>query len=306
MSEITECSEIEQFLAWLTVERGRSPRTITGYRSDLHAYVSWLETQSKALGDATVNDIDGYLNELRRQELAGASIARKRSAIRGLHRFLLDEELADDDPASNAAEAPIASRLPKALAQSDIEGLLDGVNGEDPLSRRDRALLELLYGTGARVSELTSLDLDDLAFDDGLLRLLGKGDKERLVPIGRSAQRSLASWLEPGGRPLLVAGAGRTEQRALFLNQRGGRLSRQGAHLVVSSRARRAGIHGHVSPHMLRHSCATHMLAHGADVRVVQELLGHASVATTQIYTKITAEHLRSAYEAAHPRASRS
>jgi integrase/recombinase XerD len=167
-------------------------------------------------------------------------------------------------------------------------------------------VLELLYATGARISEVVGLNLEDLAYDDGLLRVVGKGDKERLVPVGRTAQRAIASWLEPAGRARLLTAAGgstRGDLRALFVNQRGARLSRQGAHLAVQRRAIAAGIERAVSPHVLRHSCATHMLAHGADVRIVQELLGHASVATTQLYTKVSSDHLRKAYVAAHPRA---
>jgi integrase/recombinase XerD len=192
------------------------------------------------------------------------------------------------------------------LSEDQVTTLIDGISGDDPLSLRDRAIFELLYGTGARVSEVVDLDLSDLAYDDGLLRLVGKGDKERLVPIGRAAQTSLARWVGPQGRDRLRDGASarRADLQALFLNQRGHRISRQGIHLMVKKRAISAGLTAPVSPHVLRHSCATHMLAHGADVRVVQELLGHASVATTQIYTKVGSEHLAAAYRAAHPRAA--
>jgi integrase/recombinase XerD len=225
--------------------------------------------------------------------------------MRGLYRFLADEGITSEDPTTTTGALRVPARLPKALSEPEVVGLLDGISGSDPLSLRDRALLELLYGTGARVSEVVSLELEDLAYDEGLLRVVGKGDKERLVPLGRGAQEALAAWLAPGGRALLLGdgGGGRGEGRALFVNQRGRRLSRQGAHLVVQRRARAAGIDRVVSPHILRHSCATHMLAHGADVRIVQELLGHASVATTQLYTKVSDEHLRQAYAEAHPRA---
>ena len=306
VSDPAHGTEVEQFLIWLTIERGRSPRTVASYSADLRSYEESLEERGISLAQATPADVDRHLDRLRARGLSGATIARARSSVRGLHRFMFDEGLAAHDPAARAAEAPIPRRLPKALNQDDVIELLDGVNGDDALSRRDRAILELLYGTGARVSEITSLDLDDLAFDDGLLRVLGKGDKERLVPIGRAAQASLSRWLEPPGRPSVIASTSRGDARALFLNQRGGRISRQGVDLLVSTRAARAGIPGRVSPHVLRHSCATHMLERGADVRVVQELLGHASVATTQLYTKVTTEHLRHAYEEAHPRARRS
>lgn len=293
------------FLDWLTVERGRSARTIDGYRRDLEAYEEGLGDRGRSLKTATPEDVDRHLARLRAEGKAPASIARARSAIRGLHRFLLDEGQASEDPTRSAPVVRIPSRVPKALPEEQVVALIDGIDGDDPLSLRDRAILELLYGTGARVSEVTSLNLGDLAFDDGLLRITGKGDKERLVPVGRSAQESLGRWCSPQGRDRLLAEpTSRDDLGALFLNQRGHRISRQGVHLLVVNRARRAGISGAVSPHVLRHSCATHMLAHGADVRVVQELLGHASVATTQLYTKVNPEHLQRAYRASHPRAS--
>ena len=297
-------SPISGFLDWLTVEKGRSARTIESYRRDLAAYESSLAARGVPVLAALPIDVDKHLSDLRRAGLAPASVARARSSIRGLHRFLLDEGESAGDPSRNAPAIRVPSRVPKALSEETVIDLLDGIAGDDPLSLRDRAVLERLYGTGARVSEITALDLGDLAFDDGLLRVTGKGDKERLVPVGRSAASALGRWCAPGARDSLVGGsASRDDQSALFVNQRGRRISRQGVHLLVSTRARRAGISSPVSPHVLRHSCATHMLAHGADVRVVQELLGHASVATTQLYTKVNPEHLHTAYRSAHPRA---
>jgi integrase/recombinase XerD len=190
------------------------------------------------------------------------------------------------------------------LSEDTISSLIDGISGVDPLSRRDRAIVELLYATGARVSEICRLDLNDLNYDNGLLRLIGKGDKERLVPIGRSAQAALAAWLEHEGRQALIeTSKHRGDAAAVFINTRGKRLSRQALHHLLVERGRAAGIEQGLSPHTLRHSCATHMVAHGADIRVVQELLGHASVTTTQIYTKVSIDQIRSAYEKAHPRA---
>jgi integrase/recombinase XerD len=179
------------------------------------------------------------------------------------------------------------------------------VVGEGPLVLRDRALLELLYGTGARISEMVGLDLTDLAADDGLVRLYGKGSKERLAPMGGAAARAMAAWLSPDGRDKVAPKKWRRrgDAEAVFLNARGGRIGRNGAYGIVMRYAEKAGLGDAVSPHVLRHSCATHMLAHGADIRVVQELLGHVSIATTQLYTKVSPEHLRAAYEAAHPRA---
>jgi integrase/recombinase XerD len=182
---------------------------------------------------------------------------------------------------------------------------LDSITGSEPVDRRDLALLELLYGTGARVSEVVGLRLGDVDLDGGLVRLFGKGSKERIVPLGRPAARALADWFDPGGRPNLVPGHWRSRDAAdaVFLNQRGGRLTRQGAWLILDGRARLVGLSARMSPHVLRHSCATHMLDHGADLRAVQELLGHASISTTQVYTKVSNERLWDAYDAAHPRA---
>jgi integrase/recombinase XerD len=296
---------IESFLDWMRVEKGRSPRTIASYSHDLASFSATLLNRKVSLLDAGPSDIDAHLAMLRTQGRSSASIARARSSVRGLYRFLTEEGEIIQDPSSTAAPIKVPSRLPKALSEEDATWLLESVAGDDPLSLRDRAILELLYGTGARVSEVVDLDLGDMNYDDGLLRLVGKGDKERLVPIGRAAQEALGRWLAPPGRPSFAEGVqgARLDLRALFLNRQGRRLSRQGIHLVVSERATRAGISAPVSPHALRHSCATHMLAHGADVRVVQELLGHASVATTQLYTKVSGEHLHAAYLEAHPRA---
>jgi integrase/recombinase XerD len=297
-------TEIERFLDFLLIERGRSPKTIRSYRSDLVAFDTYLGATQVSIPSATPAEIDSYLEYLRARGLAAASVARSRSSIRGLYQFLVDEGHATADPSSRIASIRIPSRLPKALREDQVAALIDGVNGDDPLSLRDRALLELLYGTGARVTEVVDLDLDALAYDEGLLRVRGKGDKERLVPVGRATQAALARWLSHEGRDRLVKSSdGRAADGAVFVNTKGRRITRQGIHLMVSTRARRTGLTTAVSPHILRHSCATHMLAHGADVRVVQELLGHASVATTQLYTKVTTEHLVRAYRDAHPRA---
>jgi len=218
---------------------------------------------------------------------------------------MVDEGTAASDPTGDVDGSRIPQRLPKALSEEEMARLLDAVVGTDGAARRDRALLELLYGTGARISEAVGLDLADLAGAEGLVRLYGKGAKERLVPLGRYATEALADWLGPNGRPTLAPRQWRRrgDAEAVFLNARGGRLSRQGAYGVVRRHAAAAGLADRVSPHVLRHSCATHMLARGADIRVVQELLGHASIATTQLYTKVSPEHLRAAYESAHPRA---
>lgn len=296
---------MEAFAAWLLTERGRSLHTVQAYRRDLEAYGAVLREEGRGVRDARSGDIEGFLASLRSTGHHEASVARALSAVRGLHRFLVDEGIRPDDPAELVRGPRPALRLPKALSEEDVAALFRHLVGDSPLVRRDRALLEVLYGTGARVSEAVGLDLTDVDTGAGLARLFGKGRKERIVPLGRCARRALQDWLGAGGRPDLVPAQWqrRGDADALFLNARGGRLGRQGAYMVIRLRAERAGIVHPVSPHTLRHSCATHMLGRGADVRIVQELLGHASVATTQLYTKVAPEHLRRAYLQAHPRA---
>ena len=300
----------EEFLSWLEVERGRSPRTLAAYRRDLAAYRAQVEARTgRGMEAATAADLAAHLAALRRTHTA-ASVARAHSSIRGFHRFLVEEGWRADDPTVDLPSISVTDLLPKALSEEETERLLGAVVGTGPLVLRDRALLEVLYGTGARVSEVVGLNLGDVADaveSPGLplVRVVGKGDKERVVPLGRLSRDALADWLSGQGRPLLVPKKWRrrSDAEAVFLNARGGRLSRVGAFGVVKKYAARVGLEAKVSPHVLRHSCATHMLGRGADVRVVQELLGHASIATTQRYTKVSPEHLRRAYEGAHPRA---
>ena len=300
----------EEFLSWLEVERGRSPRTLASYRHDLAVYQeAVLPLTGAGIDAAPPRAVAAYLVALQRSHRP-ASVARARSSIRGFHRFLVEEGLRRDDPTLDLPPVSVADLLPKALSEEETERLLGAVVGTGPAVLRDRALLEVLYGTGARVSEVVGLNRGDIAEAleaDGvpLIRVLGKGDKERVVPLGRLARAALAEWLSGQGRPYLEPKAWRrrSDAEAVFLNARGGRLSRVGAFGVVKKYAARVGLEEKVSPHVLRHSCATHMLARGADIRVVQELLGHASIATTQRYTKVSPEHLRRAYESAHPRA---
>jgi len=296
----------EEYLTWLAVEQGRARNTLHAYRRDLAAYERYLADHRRSIEDADMAVVEEHLAARRGAGLSAASVARALAAVRGLHRFLVDEGLAQSDPTAELSPPPQARRLPKALSEDEVGRLLAAAVGDDPLSRRDLAVLEVLYGTGMRVSELAGLSLGDLGSDTGLVRVLGKGDKERLVPLGRGASQALERWLGPGGRPELEPRhwARRGDAEAVFLNTRGSRLSRQGVWIVLRKRARAAGLGERAHPHVLRHSCATHMLARGADIRVVQELLGHVSIATTQAYTKVTAEHLRAAYEQAHPRAS--
>ena len=297
---------VRGYLAHLQVERGVAANTLGAYRRDLQRYLQHLESLGlRAPDEVREEHVTAFLAAIRTGEdggspLAATSAARAVVAVRGFHRFLHLEGTATDDPAGQVRPPATPQRLPKAMAVADVERLLEAA-GPDAGSTglRDRALLEVLYGSGARISEAVGLDVDDLDRDAGLVRLSGKGGKERIVPLGSYAAGALDAYLVRQ-RPDLAARAGAP---ALFLNTRGGRLSRQSAWAVLQDAARRAGLETHVSPHTLRHSFATHLLEGGADVRVVQELLGHASVTTTQIYTRVTADHLREVYAAAHPRA---
>jgi integrase/recombinase XerD len=300
---------VHDYLSHLTVERGLADNTLRSYRRDLNRYLDFLA--GREIGDPAAiaeNDIAAFLGSLRTGDeghvaLGTASAARTIVAVRGLHRFWLREQLVPIDVTAAIKPPRPAARLPKALPLSDIEAILDAAGAAGTtLASRDRALLELLYGTGARISEAVGLDIDDLDLADGSVLLRGKGGKQRIVPIGSYARASLEDYLT-ASRPALVSATTRTP--AVFLNARGGRLSRQSAWTVLTKAAQRAGIATDVSPHTLRHSFATHLLDGGADVRVVQELLGHASVTTTQIYTLVTVEKLREIYATAHPRAAR-
>jgi integrase/recombinase XerD len=299
--------DAEEYLSWLTVEKGRAVNTVAAYRRDLQAYEGWLATRGLALAAVTEPDVEDYIGHLRETGRRPASVARALSAVRNLHRFLVDEGTAATDPTGEVARPRIPQGLPKALTEDEVAALLDAVAGSDPVARRDRALLELLYGTGVRISEAVGLSLGDVDLESHTAIVLGKGSKERIVPIGRLARQALGAWLAPAGRGSMVPERWRrrSDADAVFLNSRGGRLTRQGAWGIVHHYGDRVGLGERLTPHVLRHSCATHMLDHGADIRVVQELLGHASIATTQLYTKVSTQRLRSVYEAAHPRARR-
>lgn len=299
--------EMEELLSWLAVEKGRSPNTLAAYRRDLAAYQEFLVARGITPAAVTEPVVEDYLAFLRAAGRAPASVARALVSVRSLHRFLEDEGQAATNPAGDVQRPKVPSGLPKALSEAEVASLLAAVVGDDAPARRDRAILEVLYGCGLRVSELVGLDLADLDLGSGLLRAFGKGSKERVVPVGRLAREALADWLAPAGRPSLAPErwARRGDAEAVFLNSRGGRLSRQGAWAIVRAYGDAVGLGDRLSPHVLRHSCATHMLDHGADIRVVQELLGHASISTTQVYTRVSATRLRRIYEAAHPRAKR-
>ncbi|GAA2915837.1 integrase/recombinase XerD [Microbacterium keratanolyticum] len=293
---------LERYLRHVTIERGLAPHTLAAYRRDLDAYVAWLS--ARGIGDTAQVDaaaISAFIAE-RSSTIpmpAASSIARLQSSVRGWHRFLVREGIDADDPSARLRPPKLGRTLPKALTIDQVERLLAAPSPDEASGIRDRALLELLYATGARVSEAVSLDVDDLAHGE-ILRLRGKGAKERIVPIGSYARAAVDAYLTRV-RPELAA-RGRASAK-LFLGVRGAPLSRQSAWLILRDAAEKAQISVDVSPHTLRHSFATHLLQGGADVRVVQELLGHASVATTQIYTHVTVDALRDAYLTSHPRA---
>jgi integrase/recombinase XerD len=302
----------------MVVERGLAANTVESYRRDLRRYSLMLADRGKTgLADVTPADVAEFLAALREGDaehkpLAVSSAARAVIAVRGLHAFAVAQGLADTDPAREIPPPSPPRRLPKAITLEEVERLLaaagpgpdePGAGGVDPRLLRDRALLEFLYGTGARISEATGLDIDELQLGaDPVVRLVGKGSKHRVVPVGSYAVRALQAYLVRA-RPALAAASRRVSASpAVFLNARGGRLTRQGAWGVLHAAAGRGGL-ADVSPHTLRHSFATHMLDGGADIRVVQELLGHASVTTTQVYTLITVDRLREVYASSHPRA---
>lgn len=295
--------ELEDYLSWLVAERGRSPNTVTAYRRDLLGYCSWLTAKRKSPGTVTAAEIGAFVQS-RRKDAAPSSVARQMAAIRNLHRFMVAEGMRKDDPTADVDGVRVPAGIPKPLSEEDVGRLIDAVIGEDAIALRDRALLELLYATGARISEVCGLSLGDLDLESGMVRLYGKGSKERLVPVGSCARRAVDRWLEAGRDDLVpVRWSRRGDAEAVFLDRRGQRLSRQAAWAVVVRHGERAGLKGHLSPHVLRHSCATHMLDHGADLRIVQEMLGHASISTTQVYTRVSQEKLFEQYREAHPRA---
>jgi len=303
--------QVSTYLRHLTIERGMAKNTVAAYARDLDRYVTFLFGKNISTPEQiSKSDVAAFSQELStKYGLKASSTSRILSAVRGLHRFWLLESITTLDVAVNQKPPKLPLRLPKAISINDVLALLAAAGPEpsdeiainNPIGLRDRALLELLYATGARVSEIADLNIDDLV-DSGLLRLLGKGDKQRVVPVGSYAQESLNAYLTRV-RPVLTARGRGTP--AVFLNQRGSRLSRQSIWQILVDAAEKSGIQSHVSPHTLRHSFATHLLEGGADIRVVQELLGHSSVATTQIYTLVTVDALREVYATAHPRARR-
>jgi len=298
---------VDSYLRHTSIERGLATNTVAAYRRDLTIYAEWLGGREvddlRGVTTAHVSDFVRFLGTREESPLTAASIARILSTVRGFHRFLLEEAVVDTDVAHDTKPPKLALRLPKAISIDQVGALLAATDGDEVQQLRDKALLELLYATGARVSEVVNLNVDDVladVVDEEVVRLTGKGGKQRIVPVGSFARAAVNAYLVRA-RPLL-SGRGKATP-ALFLGLRGQRVSRQNAWLIIRAAAERAGLDVVVSPHTLRHSFATHLLAGGADVRVVQELLGHSSVATTQIYTLVTVDTLRDMYTTAHPRA---
>lgn len=293
----------DRYLRHLAIERGLSDNTLQAYRRDLAAYAASLA--ARGIDDPGVvgsADVSAFAQELRtraERPLTASSMSRMLSSVRGFHRFLLDESLVETDVAAELVPPKLPMRLPKAISIEQMAAVLAAADGDEPRAMRDKALLELLYATGARVSEAVALNVDDL-LDGEIVRLTGKGSKQRIVPVGSFARAAIDEYLVRA-RPVFSARG--TATPALFLGARGHRVSRQNAWLIIRAAAQRARLGFEISPHTFRHSFATHLLAGGADVRVVQELLGHSSVATTQIYTMVTADTLRDMYTTAHPRA---
>ena len=289
---------LHEYLAHLTVERNLSPRTIESYRRDLLQFISWLDWRSIELQKVDRATLRTYLGERRDHGLSARSAARALSTLRGFFRFLVSTQVQSVDPTANLRSPSLWQTVPHALTAEEIEALLASPDTSTTLGLRDRAMLETLYATGLRVSELVGLTVERVRLDPGYVRVIGKGRKERLVPLGESAVSWIDQYLE-SSRPELNT----QHVSELFLNHRGGALTRQGFWKILRRHARQAGIKTHFSPHVIRHSFATHLVENGADLRAVQMMLGHSSLTTTEIYTHVARERLRKLYDEKHPRA---
>ena len=288
------------FLAYLEFERGLSRNTLDAYRSDLFQFGLFLEARETSALDAGPADVADFLESLATKGASPATVHRKSACLRSFYRHLRRDGLLDTDPTATLSTPRRSRKLPQVLTRAEIEKLLSQPRGTEPAAMRDRALLELMYACGLRASEAIGLELMDVDLQEGVLRARGKGSKERVIPIGQAAIRALRMYLERG-RPRLVGGSAVTH---VFVNFRGGSLTRQGLYKIVRRHAQSAGLATRMSPHTLRHTFATHLLAGGCDLRSVQEMLGHADVATTQLYTHLSSERLKDVYFRAHPRAS--
>lgn len=294
-----EIPEVRDFLYHLAMERGLSPHTVAAYRRDLNDFASFCSKSGVPVPQAGRDHVTAYLRSLQGRRLKATTIARRLAAIRTFYRYLALQNASRTDPTAECAPPRRTSRLPRVLSVQEVDRLLARPRPVDPAGQRDLAMLELLYATGVRVSELVLLDRENVDLEQGMVRLFGKGAKERIVPVGSRAVAALTRYLARG-RPHL---AGNKATNALFLNRSGRRLTRQGFWKILKKYAREAGIEREISPHVLRHSFATHLLENGADLRSVQEMLGHSDISTTQIYTHLTDTHLEGVYRASHPRA---
>ena len=294
--------QLLDFLAYLEVEQGLARNTLASYRSDLLQFGAFLAGRGKEAASAEAADVSDFLTELATAAGSGASPAtlkRKLACLRSFYKHLRREGVRDSDPTAGVSSPRRGQKLPSVLGRAEVQCLLEQPKGTEPIALRDRAILELMYASGLRVSETVGLDVSSVDLEAGLLRARGKGSKERMVPVGDAAVRAVRDYLARG-RPRLV---GERIQSSLFVNSRGGRLTRQGLYKVLGGHARSAGVAAKMSPHTLRHTFATHLLAGGCDLRSVQEMLGHADVSTTQLYTHLTNQHIKDAYFRAHPRA---
>ncbi len=297
--------QVTAYLEYLEVERGYSQNTVSAYRNDLGQFQTYLEsldpaTRPRGWGNVTRDHIVGYMLEMKEREYASSTVARKIAAVKSFFGYLVDEGYLRKNPANELESPKVEKHLPSAIGPEEIERLLAAPEGDTPTAYRDRALLEMLYATGLRVSELVSLDVADVNLQAGTARCMGKGSKERVLPIYDQALVVVDAYITKG-RPGLVHN--NPEEPALFLNRRGQRLTRQGLWLIIKRYVEKVDIQGNVTPHTLRHSFATHMLRGGAGLREVQQMLGHANISTTQVYTQVTNEHLREVYDDSHPRA---
>lgn len=292
-------AEIAGFLDYIQAEKGLAANTVLAYRRDLNKFAAMLSKQERSIALATREDVREFLAELYRQRLSARAVARHLASLRGFYRFLLREGRIDRDPTAEIDAPRLGQALPKYLAASEVERLLNQPDVSNPAGLRDKAMLEVLYATGVRVSELIALRWEDFDPNLGIVTCLGKGNKERLIPVGKSALRALEAYVARGRRQL----AKKTGVPYLFLNQRGGKLSRVGFWKILARYGRAAGIATPLTPHLVRHSFATHLLERGADLRSIQMMLGHSDISTTQIYTQVVREHLKEVYQAHHPRA---
>ena len=296
---------VEQFLNYTTVERGLSPNTIAAYRNDLTQFVDFLQSRDSSLqGNGSwkrigTDALTAFVLDLNERGYSDKTKTRKVASTKALFGFLLEEGVIDKNPMEDFASPGVGESLPETLSVEEVEALLSVEKALTPMSLRDRAMIEIMYATGVRVSELVSLDIDDVDLDENFVRCMGKGSKERIIPVHDEAVEAVRVYLQDGRESLAGPAAG----RALFVSRKGGRLTRQALWLILKGRAQAAGIERKITPHTLRHSFATHLLIGGAQLRHVQELLGHASITTTQVYTHLTSEHVRAQYESSHPRA---